>query len=377
MNRHTFLKGNLRKLALVVLSLVLAFSCLGLFVNAFDVTASSKQNVSVVSDDFTTTFVAGGLNLKSKQSGTLVEGKGFSFGTQSGNFDMEFKVKSARDYTPGTNAIYSHTLKDAQAASMWAFGDEFNPYNDVKRIAIKFTSNTNPNAWFKLFIQGTPIKGGENAHITTAWVQVNGDTTFIYGQDYADVIYGYGLRGGAYSDKSGADVLDYKFTNMWGTSFSNYKCSTEGIISDSLNHTIKFDKDTGNVYVNNPNTTYNASSSTCTQLVRNVVTNEGYTDNGAAEYSYTVASLSLSDFANGYDVSFEIVDMTDNNAVGNTANVTNYCWSAANVYQAISEKYDRYADMTIYTLNGVAVSDFCFMFVWKIYSFCSPQKNLL
>ena len=325
----------------------------------------NSSDVAVTEQSTNTLDVRKGLTVKSVASGTQAEGKGFAFAdTMVGDFSLDFRVTSAKTFVSGdaVNPAFTHTLNNNVVSNRQVFSDNYNPYNDLQWIAFTFKSISNPDAWFIVNIKGSALDGNYGdgtAYMTSAWVEVNGDKSFLYNTDPTPKEYkGYGLQNGVYIDKSGTQTADYKFTNIWGTSFSNYKCfnaTTTG--ATPLSNLIRFDVETMSVYVNKPTQdsqqSYFATASTADNLVRNVATNEGYT---CEDPIRGVASLNPSDFVSGYTVSATFVDVTDNATKGFTTEQANSYFSSPSRYKGLDSAYDRYASITIYSINGQNMS---------------------
>ena len=158
--------------------------------------------------------------------------------------------------------------------------------------------------------------------------------------------YGYGLSSaGTYPDANGQNsVANYnKMPVIYGTSFSNFSTtkSTDATEAKTTSNLIKFDPVTMKVYINVGGAYANLSTS-ANYLLRSL------SDNAGMDEKISAATLSSSDFANGYSVSVTFTDVTANDIVGSTAGVG----GAGNYAQILSSAYERYADMTIYSLNG-------------------------
>lgn len=238
--------------------------------------------------------------------------------------------------------------------------DNVNPYLDLKEVAFKFTSATNPSEYFKVFFRGT---NSTAAFSTTAYVYIPGDTGAYKLNENGERVYGYGLSNqGRYpydgTTTSFAGVGTYNdlwnMPNIWGTSFSNYtSVSTKEVAMGAItSNLLKFDVNNMAVYINS-GTGYNTKNTVANVPLRYLETNDG------ANPDLALGSLSKEDFVGGYTVSVEFTDVTANGTTGWTQEQmsgNNSVWSDFDAYVNAPEAYDRYANMTIYSVNGQSLS---------------------
>ncbi len=312
------------------------------------------NDVTVTADSLNAVDNRRGLNFKSVASGTAAEGAGFAFNNvMYGNFETDFRVSSEKTYTPKSQKGYTHYVNNSSLNQ--TMSDGINPYLDLKEVAFKFASATNPDKYFKVYFRGAQ---STTAFSTTAYVYIPGDTGAFRLNENNEKIYGYGLSNqGRYpydgTTETFAGVATYKdiynSTNIWGTSFSNYtatssKDATAGALTSNL---LKFDVSTMSVYVNS-GTSYNTTNTSANVLLRDLATNAG------ANPELALGSLSKDDFVGGYTVSVEFTDVTPNNYTGWTE--SEFKMSDYSQYVVNPTAYDRYANMTIYSVNGQALA---------------------
>ncbi len=307
-----------------------------------------------------------GLRIQSLQSGAYAQDKGFTLTDKMvGNFDLDFRINSKETYAhplnlnadTGNYVGWTHYLTNGWQKALMS--DYNNPYADVQEVAFTFISAIDPDKYFTVYIMGT---AADLAFATSASVMVNGDNMFSYGIDSQtgdNVQYyrGYGLNNGTINYQGGTNwgssgVKGYQtaYTKIPATSFSNYtaKASGDGTAMPTTSNLIKFNPETMEVFVN-AGTGYSNLNTNANVLVRNIATNAGYTwANTADEIAPTLGSIQPEDFANGYSVEVAFTRVTDNNTVGDSSK-----FGGASQYPTIIETpYERYVDMTIYSLNG-------------------------
>ena len=333
------------------------------YLNAKDLVSYDESQITVTEEFSESERVDDsrlGLNFKSVQSGTKAEGAGFAFNnTIVGNFEMDFRVTSAQAYTPKhATAGYTHYVGDGEVKL--TLSDNVNPYLDLKEVAFTFKSVTNPNKYFTVYMRGS---NNTQAFSTTAYVYIPGDTGAYTYDENNNKVYGYGLsnngiypydeKTGLYAEPASKRAL-WNVPNIIGTSFSNYTATSSGdkTMGALTSNLLKFDVDTMSVYVNSGSKNsahYNKVSTNANVLLRDLATNQG------ANPDLALGSLSKEDFAGGYTVSVEFTDVTENGCTGYTANdgLTSDSWSH---YCANPTEYDRYANLTIYSINGQSFS---------------------
>lgn len=304
---------------------------------------TNLNGVTVTENKLNTIDGRNGINIRSNESGLTAEGSGFTFADgMLGDFEIDFRVQSAQKYKMASTASggWTHYVTNGSQNMMWE--DTWNPYLDLKELKFTFTSLSNPNKYFDVYIRGTH---GALAFSTTAYVYVPGDQMSVGLKD-GSVKYGYGLSpSGIYPTNVNIDAVENynKMPAIYGTSFSDFSTtnSTDATEARTTSNILRFDADEMKIYVNAGGAYANLSTS-ANYLVRSLSDNEGMSEKLVA------GSLSSADFANGYNVSVTFTDVTANDVVGSTAGVG----GAGNYAEIISSAYDRYADMTIYSLNG-------------------------
>ena len=296
-----------------------------------------------------------GVRIRSQKSGVEAEGSSFSFENDfQGNFEMDFRVTSKTPFTykEGSTGGYTHTLNANPNSAIT--NDNMNPFLDLKEVGIRFQSNSDLEKYFIVYIRGTCTAGTENynAANTSATVFVSGDVAGLPSPER-----GYGIPVGA---TSYIPQWYKNSTNIGGTSFSNYTAtsSRDRTEAPTTSNLVKFDAENMKVYVNATNVgNLNSDShnnfadinTSANVLVRDLSSNDYITD----EYTLArLSTLSKEDFANGYTVSVEFSDVTANDCVGDV----NFCNAVINPgqYATLSSTYDRYADMTVYSVNGTS-----------------------
>lgn len=277
-----------------------------------------------------------GLLVKSVQSGASAEGAGFNFtNALDGDFSMDFRVFSQETYQGWLSA---NTKTNSYA-------DTYNPFLDLKQVGITITSVSNPDKSFTINVHGAY---GNVATALNASVAIEGES-FKNG-----VVTGYGI-------KDGTTITANYNTKLNGTSFTN---ASE---QEYNGHTsLSVDMETLKVYgVSSTMTSVgsgDASAPVITSesvLIRDLWKNE--TEDGTSLLQDGMSSLNPSDFANGYTVSVEFVDVMSNDTIVEYPSAWSSAGSEAwgNATGTVLKdadgndlKYDRYANMVIYSLNG-------------------------
>ena len=282
-----------------------------------------------------------GLRVRSVQSGTAAEGAGFAFAdTMVGNFDINFRVESEKTYAPAhATDGWTHYIQNGN--QKYTFSDYENPYLDLKEVAFTFTSVTNPDKYFQVYFYGAH---GDLAFATTAYAYVPGDKCYKT-DEQGNQRFGYALSpNGVYPVQSMNGLQDFRnLPIIYGTSFSNFAATSSRDVTaaNTVPNRLYFDVETMKIYVN-AGTGYNTPSTQANYLIRDLQTNAG------ASESMILGSVDKQDFANGYTVSVTFTDVTANDTLGNSEN-----FGGQDHYTKIIENaYERYADMTVYSLNG-------------------------
>jgi len=195
-----------KRTALAIAVLMFTLSIIGGLASIFSTKAfATGEKVNIVYSSTDLNYAHGvtytdddgksGIQFTTVKSGNDAEGSSFSFGdTMTGTFDMDFRVTSEKAYTPvNTTAGWSHYLKTGNGHIY--FNEDINAYLDLRQVGIKFTSATNPDKYFILYIYGV---ASYQAMIPTAYVYVNGDNTnsMKRGYDTGNItsVNGYGYN---------------------------------------------------------------------------------------------------------------------------------------------------------------------------------------
>ena len=303
-----------------------------------DLISYDESELTVTDNKSNAVFSGSGLNIRSVASGDAVENAGFDFKNYMlGEFDMTFGVTSKVSYqhSNSANAATHNTTDTSDDLAI----DAYNPYADLKEVAIKFASKSNPAKFFTMYIRS----GREaRAYITTARVYVNGDKN----------ANGFGLYDMNINNVWTTNVSkgNNSFTPLFGTSFSNVGYSKETAVA-ALPNKIRFDAENMKVYA----TSYKDNTQVESErLVRDLTDSSMITwyDDDRDYYK----TLSKEDFAQGYTVSVAFTEVTANDCVGSASELSQFGWAkndgTEGGYVTFDEAYDRYADMTIYSLNG-------------------------
>lgn len=354
----------------------------GIFTQATPILASDRFQLVYNADDFTHSYQddyqdntdKAGLVLQSKKSGVTAEGIEFSFENEfSGIFEMDFGVASAKDYAyPSFGNGNTHYIGDKDGLSPSSmFSDEMNPYLDLKEVAFTFTSATNPESYFTVYVRGA---SGYMASMCSAYVYVPGDSTNAMKDENGTFVQGYGYnykwtkKDGIWvqngnphynAQGSGDKRSDYSLSNdgitaILGTSFSNFLTTSASnpTRAKSVSNLIKFDPATMNVYMNvgkSNGSEYSATNTTADMLIRDVATNQYF----SATNGGSVASLSSASFANGYTVSVSFTDVTANECIGNASLFEDAYLYASSFSDGA---YERIPSMAIYSINRTQLS---------------------
>ncbi len=272
-----------------------------------------------------------GLLVTSTASGTDAEGAGFSFtNALEGDFSMDFRVFSQETY----QGFHQVSAKNGY------YADTFNPFLDLKEVGITITSISNPDKAFTISVGGASDWA---AVIPQASVSIEGET-FTSGN-----IKGYGILNNTGISNGYGTLL--KGTSFVNTSPEEYNAFTS----------LSVDMETLKVYgVSSTMTTVSSTAAINTEnvLIRDLQNNE--MADGTSLFKSGMSALNPADFANGYTVSVEFLDVTANDTVVKTATwaeAGSDIWSNATGTALTDSEgndlaYDRYANMVIYSLNG-------------------------
>jgi hypothetical protein len=282
-----------------------------------------------------------GVQIRSVKSGVEAEGSGFAFAdTMVGDFDIDFRVTSAKTYTPAhATDGWTHYIQNGKQT--YTFSDYENPYLDLKEVAFTFTSATNPDKYFTVYFYGAH---GDLAFATTAYAYVPGDKCYKT-DEQGNQRFGYALSpSGVYPVQTMNGLQDFRnLPILYGTSFSNFAATSSKDVTaaNTTPNMLRFDTEEMKIYVN-AGTGYNSPSKQANYLLRDLQTNAG------ASESMILGSLDKSDFANGYTVSVTFTDVTANETVGNSENFG----GTDHYVKTIETPYERFANLTVYSING-------------------------
>ncbi|MBQ4269768.1 MAG: hypothetical protein IJB97_09005, partial [Clostridia bacterium] len=315
-----------------------------------------KSELTVKADSLNAVDNRRGLNVRSVASGTAAEGAGFAFNNvMYGNFETDFRVTSAQAYTPKHTGGSTHYMNVQYSTGSYkqSMADGVNPYLDLKEVAFTFTSAMDASKYFTVFMRGASIG---DSYAATAYVYVPGDVDAFRRDEDGNKHYGYALTStGVWPKDTTASIGlcgDLEDTlKIYGTSFSNYAYSSGSSSAGPLiSNLLKFDPSAMAVYVNAGEK--GSTNATANTPLRYLSTNQG------AREGLKLGALAKEDFADGYTVSVEFTDVTADNCTGwteadfNTAGI----WSGYTHYVVNPTEYKRYADLTIYSINGQDLS---------------------
>ncbi len=372
MKYHKYHKKILT-LAAVVCSSCLALGSIGVY-NA-NATTNTPFSISYDEADFQSSFGStyvddtdkSGLLLRSKKSGTSAEDISFTFDdTFTNAFEMDFRVTSEKTYAyPAWGSGATHYIGDESTGLSPAdmFSDDMNPYLDLKEVSFKFTSMSDPDKYFVVYVRGA---SGYMASMCSSYVYIPGDQTNAMKDETGEYVQGYGynyswtkngtawIQGAPHYDAQGTGNTrsDYSLSNdgitaILGTSFSNFLTTSVSnkTQAQTTSNLIRFDPQTMNVYMNvgkSNGSNYSAINTSADMLVRDLAENKYFT----AKNGGSVASLSPDDFAKGYSVEVSFTDVTDNACAGNSA-----LFESPYLYSAPASAYTRTPQMTVYRVN--------------------------
>ncbi len=313
-----------------------------------------KQNFSV--DDAANGISTGfndGLLVTSANSGDEAEGTSIMLGTYSGKFDIDFRVFSQNTY----EGALGH--RDVTNHKYDLLSDEFNPYNDLQELTLRFTEKEENGRSFDIVLRGgVSTWGGPRANTVQAGVK----------SDKMSVPVGYvtkdlwnALNGAAYDtaefQKTGN--LDFNL-DKWNEAINAEGYDTVGEMNGKENATVVY----GSTFSNgepytadyyaptwihfDPATVSKADTSVTAPAVYFVT--RGYP---ASKYKYPRAIsvlnnttlmgeegvIDATDFQGEYTVEAIFSGVTSNDTPVTVNGKT--------------ERYDRYANMLIYGINGV------------------------
>ena len=281
------------------------------------------------------------VHLSTTKTGEEAEGTSFDVNyTFAGHesFGMDFRVYSQISYkngnpnttgpedpSPVNKNTYAWWLGNNETRWKKFFTDELNPFIDLKEVAFTFTSKSNPDVWFILYVRGT--------HPDVSMDNVGSRVLLSTDSQSGTTRYGYGLCW----DKN------YRHAGSTSTTFGT------DYLEDPLTYTqIGFDPTTGWVTIGDGG------------KVRQITTNEP-TETTNRPYGLETmgwGTLNLDDFADGYTVNITFTDVTANSAIadfeGFGLTVADNNW---NRYADFDTPFTRYANMLIYnvTINGIGL----------------------
>ena len=290
----------------------------------------------------------------SNANGEELENTGFTFNdTMVGEFSTSFRITSEKQYQSMSKGWATHYVRDTYQNTIYNEG--YNPYQDVREVGLTFTSVSNPDKRFTVYLAGAVQT---YAYAVSARVSIYGDTLNEAKLTGADGIthYGYGLN------ESGTWSAARDNTWLFGTSFSNCNINSSGTVIEALANSIRFDPVEMKVYAGGTLATDYGRSTMTEKLVRDLTTNAGVW--GGNDYALSVfKTLSAEDFAGGYTVSVAFTDMTSSDFVcptwtsdsADTSTTPDNAYVSYSAhYQDYGAAYDRHVNMTIYSLNGVS-----------------------
>ncbi len=285
--------------------------------------------------------------------GEALENTGFTFNdTMVGEFSTSFRITSEKQYQSTKKGWDTHYVRDGRQDTI--YNDAYNPYQDVREVGLTFTSVSNPDKRFTVYLAGAVQS---YAYAVSARVSIYGDTlneAKLTGED-GITHYGYGL------DEGGKWSAARDNTWLFGTSFSNCNINSSGTTIEALANSIRFDPVEMKVYAGGTLGGDYGRSTMTEKLVRDLTTNAGVWDGD--EYALRVfKTLSAEDFAGGYTVSVAFTDMTSSDFLcptwtsnGSTYTTPDNAYVSYSAhYQDYGAAYDRHVNMTIYSLNGVS-----------------------
>ena len=298
-----------------------------------------------------------GLLFTSKVSGDDAVGKAVTLANkQLGDFSMDFRVFSKESAVGGAYVEASEGLNANDYARDALYDDRHNPFQDIRRLDITFTSISNPDKYFTVNIFGND---------TLSWTDCSA-SVYVVGDSIqtAENIFGYGICADCGTACYGNTGDNHK-TRLYGNTFTNSTNNTS-----SAPTSIWFDQENMKVYAKSYNQTLQNNGANGVvleeeyRLIRDMRSN-------ALSGAYT---LNSEDFEAGYTVDIAVGDMTSNATAlkqptwntncqwGGLADATNpspYYRNAAVDFDVdgngtvdTNYTYDRYANFIIYNING-------------------------
>ena len=285
------------------------------------------------------------VHLTTNKTGDDAEGTKFNVNaTFDNSFEIDFRVFSQKNYQakdPTATQTHSGIQSDNNTGNTmanWYYLDVYNPYMDLKEVALTFTSTADSSQWFTVYVRGANVDG--RADLSCARVSTSYDDR----ASWPYPLHGYGLYGGdGWPNASYQESL----TNRWnyGAAFTmlDASFSNTNITGESNSAKIKFDVETMKVYG-----WYNGDW----VLVRDMKDNTGLSIfNG-----WFTGTFDPAQFTSGYTVSIAFTDVTSNSATGDQLTDTvlsNGSWKNTEYgYVPFTEAYDRYANMYVYSIKS-------------------------
>lgn len=284
-----------------------------------------------------------GLLVTSNASGDDAVGKSFDIvGVQTGDFSLDFRVFSKETFR-GYEKINSGAGNGGNGTT---YEDEFNPFLDVRTVGITFTSATDADKAFTVYIDGAVNTWGTT---TAARVAVKDEAYKWWGRS------GYGVY-----DENGFSTYYNMSTIMENTSFSNVSRSAE-----SFSNVIRFDVEKMCVYGRSYQFESIAgygngySYKETDKLIRNLATNNYKDDNSGGSFSNDkLKTLSKEDFLFGYTVTVSIEDMTADGVEAAAPEADEAPGAESPYTNAVPSQtdtagpYERFANIILYDING-------------------------
>ncbi len=314
-----------------------------------------KQNFSV--DDAANGISTGlnnGLLVTSTNSGDEAEGTSVMLGTYSGKFDIDFRVFSQNTY----EGAIAH--RDITNHKYDLLSDNFNPYNDLQELTLRFTEKEENGRSFDVVLRGgVSTWGGPRANSVQAGVKSDKMSVPV---GYASGSLWGALNGVSYNHETTGFQKDNDMVfnlDGWNEVINAEGYDTVGVMDGKENGSVIYGAtfSNGEPYTKDyyaptwihfdPATVSKADSAVTAPAVYYVA--RGYS--GAFKYLRAISVLNNTTLM-GEEGVIDATDFQGEYTVeaifsGITANDTPVTVNGK------TEKYDRYANMLIYGINGV------------------------
>ena len=318
-----------------------------------------------------------GLLITSTKSGDEAEGTSVMLGTYNGAFDIDFRVFSKNTY----EGVFGN--RDTTNYKYSQFTDEYNPYNDLQELTLRFTETKENGRSFDIVLYGAgapswskAISGTAVGYVNSVMAGVKTDKMAVATGISMNDIWGCGVKDADLEagkhlgvsvaskyDFNGSGTAPHKNTNFyldkWNTIINDTNAKTVGSFNGTDFATMLLGSSFSNSYYMgsstfqastqiyfNPAVASEADSSKTAPVVYSVI--RGY---GGNQYLRAISvlnntnmtgeegALASSDFSGDYTVEAIFSKVTANDTPVTVNGKT--------------EKYDRYANMLIYGINGV------------------------